>query len=208
MKFKSLLYTAMLSVMAVLTVGCGDDENDNMLPDGGNKPDVPVEQVMVMKDGFMASDGLDEASGRYRLTIALCDQKIGEQTFPYTDVLIYVYMKEPLKKLDEHHLAVPFGRITPFHTDGQPIGDMVYYIGQHHTTSEGDSFEGTAWVYNESKEKAQYFVASDLDKTDIRIDDLGNGSYEVHGTLYDKELNKELKFSYKDSKPVYALVGE
>lgn len=170
-----------------------------------SKEEIPV---MEMVDGFLAHDGFDEASGRYRLTIALCDQKIGEQTHPYHDVMIYVYLSEPLKKVDEHHMAVPFGKITPFFTDGSPIGDMVYYIGKHTQGEDGgESFQGTAWILNKSKDEAEYFVASDVQNTSIQIDDLGGRKYKVHGMLVDKELGKKLKFSFIDDKLVYALVS-
>lgn len=203
MNIKSLFITTLVLMTSLFTVSCGDDE-DGLPVD--TAPSMP-EDVMVMKDGFLASDGIDEASGRYRLTIALSDQKMGAQTYPYYDVMIYVYLKYPMEKIDQHRMKVPFGKVTPFFTNGEPLGDMVYYVGKHRVGEDGaPAFEGTAWIHNKSKEDAEFFVASDVQKTSISIDDLGNGKYKVHGTLYDAELNKALNFSFTDSKPVFILM--
>ncbi len=211
MKLRTFLFAAFVSMMTVFAVGCSDDDNNNVKPggDNGEDPVPPVtEDVMVMQDGFLAADGLDEASGRYRLTIMLCSQKIGSQTFPYYDVMLYLYLKEPMTPIDEHRQQVPFGRVTPFFVDGQMLGDMVYYIGKHKMDGGEESFEGTAWAYNKSETDAEFFVANDLERTEIYIDDNGDGSYTVRGTLYDKDLNKEMKFKYVDTKPVYVLATD
>lgn len=203
MNIKSLFVTTLVLMTSLFTVSCGDDDEDMPV----DPTPAPQENVMVMKDGFLASDGYDEASGRYRLTIALCDQKMGAQTYPYHDVMIYVYLKYPMEKIDEHRMKVPFGKVTPFFTNGEPLGDMAYYIGKHKLGENGaPSFEGTAWILNKSEQDAEFFVASDMQKTSISIDDLGNGKYKVHGTLYDAELDKALNFSFTDSKPVYILM--
>lgn len=218
MKFKSFLFAAFVSALTLFAVGCSDDDN-NVVPDGGgetpevpDKPDVPdvpvVVPAMEMKDGFLVSDGLDEASGYYRMNIMMSDQKMGSQTYPYYDVMVYVYLKQPLTPVegDKRRAEVPFGEVTPFYTDGTPTGDMIYYIGRHKQDENGDpSFEGTAWVKWNSENDAEYFVASDVAKTKIQIEDKGNGNYEIHGTLVDSDKNTELAFSFKDSKKVHVV---
>lgn len=94
--------------------------------------------ALILTDGFMAYDGLDEASGMYRTNIMLSSETMESETYPYYDVLIYIYTRNPLERIDEHYREVPFGEVTPFYTNGQGLTDMMYYIGKHVTDQYGD----------------------------------------------------------------------
>lgn len=162
--------------------------------------------ALVLADGFMAYDGLDEASGMYRTNIMMCSQEMGSDNYPYYDVLIYVYTAEPLERADEMYRQVPFGDITPFYTNGQGLTDMMYYIGQHVTDQYGEpNMSGSGWVYYDENGGTEFFVADDTDNTRISIADNGDGTYTVSGTLVDKTMGEELKFVYTDDKLVFSI---
>ena len=59
------------------------------------------DDAVIMADGFMGYDGLDAASGRYRLNIMMSTEKMGEHTGNYYDVIIYVYLKYDLERIDD-----------------------------------------------------------------------------------------------------------
>ena len=145
--------------------------------------------ALVLADGFMAYDGLDEASGMYRTNIMMCSQEMGSDNYPYYDVLIYLYTAAPLERVDANYRKVPFGEATPFYTNGQGLTDMMYYIG----------------VYYDENGGTEFFVADDTDNTRISIADNGDGTYTISGTLVDKTMDEELKFVYTDDKLVFSI---
>ena len=162
--------------------------------------------ALILTDGFMAYDGLDEASGMYRTNIMLSSEAMGSETYPYYDVLIYIYTRNPLERVDEHYREVPFGEVTPFYTNGQGLTDMMYYIGKHVTVQYGEpNYQGTAWIYYDENGDSDFFVADDTDNTRISITDNGDGTYTISGVLVDMTKNEELKFSYTDDKLVYSI---
>ena len=172
--------------------------------------DITEEDVtadaLVLADGFMAYDGLDEASGMYRTNIMMCSQEMGSDNYPYYDVLIYLYTAAPLERVDANYRKVPFGEATPFYTNGQGLTDMMYYIGQHVTDQYGEpNMSGSGWVYYDENGGTEFFVADDTDNTRISIADNGDGTYTISGTLVDKTMGEELKFVYTDDKLVFSI---
>lgn len=162
--------------------------------------------AVELTDGFLAYDGIDEASGMYRTNIMLCSEAMGSGTLPYYDVLIYVYTSFPLERIDQNYREIPFGDITPFYTNGQGLTDMMYYIGKHVTDQYGEpNCQGTAWLYYKEDGTTDIFVADDTDNTHISISDNGDGSYTISGTLVDMTRGKELKFVFTDDKPVFSI---
>lgn len=162
---------------------------------------------IVMADGFMAYDGLDSASGMYRLNIMMSSKSMSDSSIDeYDDVVLYVYLKNELERIDDRTRKVPFGKITPFYTDGSELGDMVYYIGKHFTDQDGsENAQGTAVFHNKDGKIASTTVADDTDKSSFEIVDNGDGSYTVKGIYVDKTLGKTYKFKYTDDKAVFSL---
>lgn len=162
------------------------------------------DDAVIMADGFMGYDGLDAASGRYRLNIMMSTEKMGEHTGNYYDVIIYVYLKYDLERIDDMTREVPFGKITPFYTDGQQLGDMVYYIGKHFSDNEGENAQGTAVFKYDNDVTTEIIVADDTENTSLEIVDNGDGTYTVKGIIAD--LNgKSFKFKFTDDKAVFSL---
>ncbi len=167
-----------------------------------------VDDVLVLKDGFLKYDELDEASGYYRTNIILSSDVMKENgSNGQIDVLIWLYTSYPLEKGQEkNRFNIPFGVATPFFTNGVGLTDMMYYIGKHKKEANGEpNFEGTAWVEIDDKGKDTYFVADDTKNTKIEVKDNKDGSYTIHGVLVDQTKNTELKFTYTDNKAVFGI---
>lgn len=163
------------------------------------------DDAVVLQDGFMAYDGFDSASGRFRLNIMMCSESMSGNDGTYEDILIYVYLKNELESIDNKTRKVPFGKITPFYTDGSSLGDMVYYIGRHKSDADGANAEGTSVFYYSENVNSEIIVADDTDNSEFEIIDNGDGTYTVRGIVVDKTKGKSYKFKYTDRKPVYSI---
>lgn len=167
-----------------------------------------VDDVLVLKDGFLKYDELDDASGYYRTNIILSSDVMKENgSKGQIDILLWVYTSYPLDKAkDKNRFKVPFGVVTPFFTNGTGLTDMMYYIGKHKKDANGEAnFEGTAWVDIDDKGKEAYFVADDTKNTRIEIKDNKDGTYTIFGVLVDQTKKSELKFTYTDNKDVFGI---
>lgn len=164
------------------------------------------EKYVQMADGFMAYDGFDSSSGRFRLTIMLSTRNMGDESSDgYVDIMLPVYLKYELDKLDNYTRAVPFGKILPFYTDGTATADMLYYIGKSFIDEDGiENASGfSAFVYENGK-LVSTTAADDTDRSEAEIIDNGNGSYTVKGTIADTR-GREYKFKFTDTKMVFSI---
>lgn len=186
---------------------CARCPHDNMLSAYAEFTTL-VDDAIVAADGFMAYDGFDSASGMYRLNIMMSSKSMsGTADGPYEDILLFVYLKNELKRIDEHYREVPFGKITPFYTDGTQLGDMVYYVGKHFNDPDGTpNAQGTAVFCCDSKGVAQdIIVADDTENSYFEIVDNGDGTYTVKGMYSDRTNGKTYKFKYTDDKKVFSI---
>lgn len=169
----------------------------------------PTVNYVELQDGFMAYDGVDEGSGYYRTNIMMSTKKMSDpNTDGYTDVLIYLYTKFPLKRIDEHYREVPIGEFTPFYTDGSGVGltEMMFKVGMHFTDEEGDAnLSGSGVIIYDKDDNAEFFAADDTEKTKVSVVLNADGSHTVYASIFDKTLNKEFYFKFTDTKKVFSL---
>lgn len=164
------------------------------------------DEALEMADGFMAYDGLDSASGRYRLSVMMSTKSMSNSEEDYDDVVLYIYLKSDLERIDAYTRKVPFGNITPFYEDGSTLGDMVYYIGKHFTDEDGNpNAAGTAVFKYKGGKVSDILVADDTENSNFAIIDNGDGSYTVKGKIVDKEKGESYSFKYVDDKAVFSL---
>lgn len=164
------------------------------------------DKSVEMADGFMAYDGFDSASGRFRLTVMLSTKSMGDDSAEeYIDIMIPIYLKYELERIDQHTRVVPFGKVMPFYTDGTATADMLYYIGKSFVDQDGgENAQGfSAFVY-EGNKVSSTIVADDTDNTEVEIVDNGDGSYTVRGKIVDLR-GKEYSFRFTDDKAVFSL---
>lgn len=186
----------------VLSARCGHDNQQLAYAEFTTLEDTAVE----VADGFMAYDGLDSASGRYRLNIMMSTKSMSGDAQEYDDILVYVYLKYELERIDANTRTVPFGKITPFYTDGTAEGDMLYYIGERFTDSDGTpNASGTSIFRYKDGKVVDVLVADDTEKSSFEIVDNGDGSYTVKGCIADKTKGESYSFRYVDDKAVFSL---
>ena len=173
---------------------------------GGITPPEGAE-VLEIKDGFLAYDGLDSASGYYRLNVMLSTKKMSDDASEYTDITIWVYCKNPLEASENNPRlrVVPTGNITPFYTNGQGLTDMMYYIGKHVNVDGEPNASGTALYMTKSDGSVDIYVADDTDNSKFEIKNNGDGTFTVTGVIADKTKGKSMFFTFTKEGEVFDL---
>lgn len=185
----------MFAALALLCAACSDDKSQTPNKTPGGETD----ETVVMTAAYPFYDAYDDSSGRYRLSIPLCT-KSNRETPPFTDLMLYIYMKtEPSKPL-----KLPVGTVTPFYTDGRELPELVYYIGEHYVDEEGQAnARGTSWfTYTDSTQN--YSAVNCAEQGSFLIAyDAATASYTISGTLTDRTTGRALKFIYTGNPKIF-----
>ena len=176
--------------------GTGNDENEF---DG-----------VVMADGFYFYDGFDNSSGRHRISIITCTQKIGAQEGEYTDLMLWVYSEsEPEIKpggSNDRIKLLPTGPVSPFFTDGRPLPPLVYYIGAHRVDEQGEqNVIGSGWITYNADRTIKEIGVCEKGEHNITFDETTK-MYTITGEMIDETIGKVYKYKYSSDKDLVEML--
>ncbi len=180
---KSLLF---LLLSSLCFVSCEKGSND---PDNTNPEEVYTE----FPGGFIAIDGLDEATGRYRINVFPSSQPIGEAEGAYTDIVLFLYtMTKPTETW------MPVGEAQPYSMTGANIAnEILYNPGRHFydKVKECDNMAGSGWWSYDDDGKVEGMYAAHIGNQQITFDE-EKSEYTIKGEMTDTINVKTLRYTF------------
>ncbi len=157
------------------------------------EPAKPWEPVYThFPDGFVALDGLDEGTGRYRINVFPSSQPIGDAVGAYTDIVLFLYTTaEPTET------TMPVGEAQPYSMTGANLScDILYNPGRHFTDAEGyENMAGSGWWNYDEEHNVESMRAAHLGTQTISFDK-ENSEYHFKGTMIDTLNVDTLRYTF------------
>ncbi len=184
-KKKSLLT---LLISSLCFVAC---DKANEQPTSTPTPE-PEEVYTHFPDGFISLDGLDDATGRYRINVFPSSQPIGDAVGEYTDIVLFLYS---CTQPTEH--TIPVGEAQPYSMTGANLScDILYNPGRHFTDAEGyENMAGSGWWNYDEEHNVKSMRAAHLGNQIITFDEEAE-EYNFKGVMIDTLSRDTLRYTF------------
>ncbi len=151
---------------------------------------------LQLQMGFFAYDGIDEASGRHRVTFMGSTRPRGSDMTDYLDVTLFMYL---LYDPGDYPTA---GNYEIFQEDGSNMNtNLVYKAGKHVLMDGEPNMQGSGWwLIEDGKEDV---CNASMTGVQTILHDEDTHVTTITGTMIDSETGKTLNYTYSTEEPLF-----
>ncbi len=180
---KKILFA--LFLVPLFFASCENNNKKNV------QPEDPDAQYTVFPEGFIALDGFDEATGRYRINVFPSSQPIGDAVGAYTDIVLFLYTLTP-----PTDSTISVGEAQPFSPTGANMSnEILYNPGLHFENADGVNMAGSGWWKYDENHDLDDMLASHIGNQNITFDE-EKREYTFRGVMIDTIKMDTLKYKF------------